>query len=97
MKIVFILPVVNRPVVCPDIFPNPKASILLLSPVYESGDTLFKEFPKQTTFGDLDPVIERTDSKLSTDFSTIVFNPKFETNDRYASLGQLHVECKPLG
>ena len=45
-------------------------AVLLHSAAYEPGDALFKEFPKQTTFGDLDPVIERADSKPSlTDFS----------------------------
>ena len=45
-------------------------AVLLHSVAYEPGDALFKEFPKQTTFGDLDPVIERADSKPSlTDFS----------------------------
>lgn len=34
-------------------------AVLLHSAVYEPGETLFKEFPKQTTFGDLTPIIER--------------------------------------
>jgi hypothetical protein len=34
-------------------------AVLLHSAVYEPGDELFKEFPKQTTFGDLNPIIER--------------------------------------
>ena len=34
-------------------------AVLLHSAAYEPGIALFKEFPKQTTFGDLDPVIER--------------------------------------
>ena len=43
---------------------------MLHSAVYEPGDALFKQFPTQTTFGDLDPIIERADSKpLHTDFS----------------------------
>ncbi|VVB62997.1 Uncharacterised protein [uncultured archaeon] len=37
-------------------------AVLLHSAAYEPGIALFREFPKQTTFGDLDPVIERTDS-----------------------------------
>ena len=37
-------------------------AVLLHSAAYEPGIALFKEFPKQTTFGDLDPVIERADS-----------------------------------
>jgi hypothetical protein len=39
-------------------------AVLLHSVAYDAGNTLFKEFPKQTTFGDLNPVIERyTDPK----------------------------------
>jgi hypothetical protein len=34
-------------------------AVLLHSVAYEAGNALFKEFPKQTTFGDLDPTIER--------------------------------------
>jgi hypothetical protein len=34
-------------------------AVLLHSAAYETGIALFKEFPKQTTFGDLDPIIER--------------------------------------
>jgi hypothetical protein len=48
-------------------------------PLNESGDSLFKEFPKQTTFGDLDPVIERTDSiSLHTDFSSNESNVSYK-------------------
>lgn len=35
-------------------------AVLLHSAVYEPGDMLFEEFPTQTTFGDLNPVIEGT-------------------------------------
>jgi hypothetical protein len=38
-------------------------AVLLHSAAYESGIKLFKEFPKQTTFGDLNPVIEGTTFK----------------------------------
>ncbi len=34
-------------------------AVLLHSAAYEAGNALFKEFPKQTTFGDLDPIVER--------------------------------------
>src|SRR5271157_1659899 len=34
-------------------------AVLLHSAAYEPGIALFKQFPKQTTFGDLNPVIER--------------------------------------
>ena len=37
-------------------------AVLLHSAAYEPGIALFKQFPKQTTFGDLDPIIERSDS-----------------------------------
>jgi hypothetical protein len=36
-----------------------KRAALLHSVVYEPGDALFKEFPKQTTIGDLNLIIER--------------------------------------
>jgi hypothetical protein len=45
-------------------------AVLLHSAAYEPGIALFKGFPKQTTFGDLNPVIEGSTSKPSnTDFS----------------------------
>jgi hypothetical protein len=34
-------------------------AVLLHSAAYDPGDMLFKQFPKQTTFGDLNPIIER--------------------------------------
>jgi hypothetical protein len=34
-------------------------AVLLHNVAYEKENALFKEFPKQTTFGDLNPVIER--------------------------------------
>ena len=34
-------------------------AVLLHSAAYEPGIALFKQFPKHTTFGDLNPVIER--------------------------------------
>lgn len=34
-------------------------AVLLHSAVYGPGDALFKEFPNQTTFGDLNPIIKR--------------------------------------
>jgi hypothetical protein len=34
-------------------------AVLLHSATYKSGIALFKEFPKQTTFGELNPIIER--------------------------------------
>ena len=47
-------------------------AVLLHSAAYEPGIALFKQFPKQTTFGDLDPVIERSDSLPShTDFAAV--------------------------
>jgi hypothetical protein len=53
-------------------------AVLLHSAVYESGDALFEEFPKQTTFGDLNPVIERTDSIPShTDISPNHYNASY--------------------
>ena len=44
-------------------------AVLLHSAAYEPGIALFKGFPKQTTFGDLNPVIEGSTSKPSIDFS----------------------------
>jgi hypothetical protein len=45
-------------------------AVLLHSAAYEPGIALFKQSPKQTTFGDLNPVIEGLTSKPSnTDFS----------------------------
>ena len=61
-------------------------AVLLHSAAYEPGIALFKQFPKQTTFGDLDPVIERADSMpLHTDFSSNESNVsyKYEKNSAF--------------
>jgi hypothetical protein len=40
-------------------------AVLLHSVAYEPGNALFKEFPKQTTFGDLSPIIKKEGRRTS--------------------------------
>jgi hypothetical protein len=69
-------------------------AVLLHSAAYEPGIALFKEFPKQTTFGDLDPVIERADSKHSlTDFSSVRANDSY-TYEKKSTLTKEQIASK---